>query len=173
VGGIFFVNQCLAAFSFPVAAWLSKRIGLVNTMVYTHLPSNFCLIAMPFCNFHATLALILARGLTSQMDVPARESFMTGVVPKDERVACARTAMLARAAACALGPLAAAALWEKYGAAAPLVFAGVAKSVYDLLMLFVFRAVKPPEEANAPTRIAIPRAGSEKALLLQQPGENA
>lgn len=154
-----------------VAAWLAKRIGLVNTMVYTHLPSNVCLVLIPFVSERNVYRVILLRGFLSQMDVPARESYMTGIVPRDERVACSRTIMLARAVAVVCGPPAAAALWRARGAAAPLVFAGVAKSCYDLSLLAVFRRVRPPEEAPAdlPTAAAPPRP-VEKSRLLEVAG---
>ena len=165
LGTLFFANQVIASFSFPVAAALSKRVGLINTMVFTHLPSNLCLVAIPFCTEYQVYGLVLVRGLLSQMDVPARESFMTGVVPRDERVACSRTIMIARAVACVLGPPCAAALWRARGPAAPLVFAGLAKSAYDLALLVVFRKVKPPEERRAAAAVSLPP--TEKATLLK------
>ena len=130
------------------------------------IPILWFVVVIPFVGEYEVYALVLFRGLLSQMDVPARESFMTGVVPREERVACSRTIMLARAIACVLGPPAAAALWRAQGPAAPLVFAGVAKTAYDLALLVVFRNVKPPEEVPRPRpNVDLPKPTERNTLL--------
>src|SRR6185295_13164419 len=84
----FFWSSVLTAFSYPVAAWLSRRIGLVNTMVFTHIPASICLILAAFSpNLPLTLTLLLARAALSQMDVPARTSYVMAVVTPAERTA--------------------------------------------------------------------------------------
>jgi MFS family permease len=99
-GAFFFWSGVLAAFSFPVAAWLSRRIGLVNTMVYTHIPANVCLIlAAVVPNLELALGLLLVRAALSQMDVPARSSYVMAVVTPPERTAAASLTSVPRSLA--------------------------------------------------------------------------
>jgi MFS family permease len=143
----FFWSGVLAAFSFPVAAWLSRRIGLVNTMVFTHIPSSLCLILAAFSpSLSLALALLLLRAALSQMDVPTRSSYVMAVVTEAERPAAASFTSVPRSLASAISPAMAGALFSAGLRAWPLVICGVLKIVYDLLLLMQFRHIKPPEE---------------------------
>ena len=143
----FFWSGVFAAFSFPVAAWLSRRIGLINTMVYTHIPSSICLILAAVApNIEVALALLLARAALSQMDVPTRASYVMAVVTPPERSAAASFTSVPRSLAAAASPAIAGALFAAGFQAWPLVICGVLKIVYDLALLWAFRRIKPPEE---------------------------
>jgi len=149
-GGFFFASGILAAMSYPAAAWLSRRIGLLNTMVYTHIPSSLCLIGAALApNVNLALALLLARAALSQMDVPTRSSYVMAVVTPAERAAAASVTSVPRGLASAASPALAGALLAAGYSALPLVICGSLKIAYDLLLLRVFRGVKPPEEAVA------------------------
>jgi MFS family permease len=146
-GLFFFWSGVLSAFSFPVAAWLSGRIGLVNTMVFTHIPASLCLIAAAFApSLIVVLILLLIRSALSQMDVPARSSYVMAVVTPAERPAAASFTAVPRSLASALSPALAGAMFTGTFKAWPLIICGVLKIVYDLLLLARFRHVKPPEE---------------------------
>ena len=143
----FFWSSTLGAFSFPVAAWLSRRIGLINTMVFTHIPSSIFLIAAAFSPYLTlTLALLLLRSALSQMDVPTRTSYVMAVVTPPERTAAASVTAVPRSLASSISPALAGALLGTSFAGLPLVACGVLKIVYDLALLYSFRHVKPPEE---------------------------
>lgn len=143
----FFWAGVLSAFSFPVAAWLSRRIGLVNTMVYTHIPSSVCLILAALApTLPLTLGLLLIRAALSQMDVPTRSSYVMAVVTAPERAAAASFTAVPRSLAAAASPALAGWLFASSFRAAPLVICGVLKIVYDVLLLIQFRHTKPPEE---------------------------
>jgi MFS family permease len=143
----FFWTGLLAALSFPVAAWLAKRIGLVRTMVYTHIPSSLFLILAAFApSLETALALLLLRASLSQMDVPARSSYVMAVVTPPERPAAASVTAVPRALAAAASPAIAGALLAAGLDAWPLVICGALKILYDLALLLAFRHVKPPEE---------------------------
>ncbi len=147
-GVFFFWTGVLSAFSFPVAAWLASRIGLVNTMVFTHIPSSLCLIAAAFVpNLDLALALLLVRAALSQMDVPTRSSYVMGVVTPAERPAAASVTSVPRSLAAAASPAIAGALFAAGFDAWPLVICGVLKILYDFALLCTFRHVKPSEEA--------------------------
>ncbi len=146
-GLFFFWTGVLSAFSFPVAAWLSTRIGLVNTMVYTHIPSSLCLILAALVpNMYGALGLLLVRAALSQMDVPTRSSYVMAVVTPPERAAAASVTSVPRSLAAALSPALAGALFAAGYEAWPLVICGVLKILYDLALLWAFRHIKPPEE---------------------------
>ena len=146
-GLFFFWSGVLAAFSFPVAAWLSRRIGLVNTMVFTHIPSSLCLILAAIApNLQIALALLLVRAALSQMDVPTRSSYVMAVVTPPERPAAASITSVPRSLAAAASPALAGALFASGLEAWPLVICGVLKIFYDIALLWTFRHVKPPEE---------------------------
>jgi MFS family permease len=148
-GAFFFWSGLLAAFSFPVAAWLSQRIGLVNTMVYTHIPSSVCLILAAIApTLEIALALLLVRAALAQMDVPTRSSYVMAVVTPPERSAAASVTSVPRSLASAAGPAIAGALFAAGLEAWPLVMCGVLKIVYDFALLWAFRHVKPPEERS-------------------------
>ena len=149
-GAIFFVAGIAAAFSQMLSAPLAARIGLINTMVYTHLPSNILLILVALMP-DATLAVtcLLLRMCLSQMDVPARQSYVMAVVPPEERAAAASVTNVPRSLAAALAPLLAGAMLGRSSFGWPLVCGGVLKAIYDVLLLLQFRAVAPPEETEA------------------------
>ncbi len=146
-GMFFFWSGVLSAFSFPVAAWLSRRIGLVNTMVFTHIPASIALILAAFApTLSIALVLLLVRAALSQMDVPTRSSYVMAVVTEAERAAAASLTSVPRSLAAAISPLLAGTLIAASFRAWPLVICGGLKIAYDLLLLIQFRHVKPPEE---------------------------
>jgi MFS family permease len=143
----FFWSNVLTAFSYPVAARLGRRFGLVNTMVFTHIPSSICLILAAFSpNLTIVLALLLLRSALSQMDVPTRTSYVMAVVTPAERTAAASVTAVPRSLASSISPALSGALLTTTFAGLPLVICGVLKIVYDLLLLYSFRHIKPPEE---------------------------
>jgi predicted MFS family arabinose efflux permease len=143
----FFWSGVLSAFSYPVAAQLASRIGLINTMVYTHIPSSICLILAAFSpGLPLTLGLLLLRSALSQMDVPTRTSYVMAVVMPAERTAAASVTAVPRSLASSVSPLFAGALLTLPFSGLPLVFCGSLKIIYDLALLVAFRHVKPPEE---------------------------
>jgi MFS family permease len=143
----FFWSNLLAAFSYPVAARLAGRFGLINTMVFTHIPSSLFLIGAAFSpNLPLALGLLLARAALSQMDVPTRTSYVMAVVTPDERQAAASFTITPRGLASAAGPAFAGAMLATPFPGLPLVLCGVLKIVYDVALLASFRSLKPPEE---------------------------
>jgi MFS family permease len=147
-GTIFFWTGVFSAFSYLVAVRISRRIGLVNTMVFTHLPSSLLLLIVPFVPDLAwVIVLLLARSALSQMDVPTRSSYVMAVVHPAERAAAASITSVPRSLASAVSPLVAGYLLGLSSFGWPLVIAGCLKIAYDLLLLGAFRAVRPPEEA--------------------------
>jgi MFS family permease len=149
-GSFFFASGLLAALSYPAAAWIAGRIGLLNTMVYTHIPSSLFLIgAAVVPDLEIALALLLARAALSQMDVPTRSSYVMAVVTPAERSAAASVTSVPRGLASAASPALAGALMAAGYLAWPLVICGLLKIVYDLLLLWTFRGVKPPEETGS------------------------
>jgi MFS family permease len=146
-GLFFFWAGVLAAFSFPVAAWLSRRIGLVNTMVFTHIPSSLCLIFAALApTLPLALTFLLLRAALSQMDVPTRSSYVMAVVTEGERTAAASFTSVPRSLAAAASPALAGALFAAGLDAWPLIICGLLKIAYDVLLLVQFRHLKPPEE---------------------------
>ena len=146
-GAFFFCSGVLAAFSFPVAAWIGSRIGLVNTMVFTHIPSSLCLIAAAFApSLDWALVLLLVRAALSQMDVPTRSSYVMAVVTEAERPAAASVTAVPRSLASAASPALAGALFAAGLQVWPLLLCGGLKIAYDLMLLAAFRRIKPPEE---------------------------
>jgi predicted MFS family arabinose efflux permease len=147
LGVVFFVLGLLQSVSFQVATRLAARFGLVNTMVFTHLPSNVLLAAIPFAPTEAAaFTLLLARALLSQMDVPTRQAYVVGVVDPEERAAAAAYTNTARYVTRPLGPLVAAPILQ-LSLGAPFVVAGALKTVYDLTLYRAFRR-RPPSWAN-------------------------
>jgi predicted MFS family arabinose efflux permease len=150
-GAIFFWMGILTAASYLVAVRLAERIGLVNTMVFTHLPSSLCLVAIPFVNdLQTVIALLFVRSALSQMDVPTRSSYVMAVVSPEERPAAASITAVPRSLASAASPFLAGYLLSISPFGWPLVAAGGLKIVYDLLLLLMFRKVRPPEESGRP-----------------------
>jgi MFS family permease len=143
----FFWAGTLSAFSYPVAAWLAKRIGLVNTMVFTHIPSSIFLILAAFStSLPLTLMLLSLRAALSQMDVPTRTSYVMAVVTPAERTAAASVTAVPRSLASSLSPALAGAMFAWPFSGLPLVLCGALKIAYDIALLFSFRHRKPPEE---------------------------
>lgn len=146
-GSIFFWTGVLSAGSYLVAARISKRIGLVNTMVFTHLPSSGCLLLLPFAqNLTIAIILLLIRSALSQMDVPTRPSYVMAVVTPGERAAAASVTAVPRSLAAAASPVIAGSLLAISGFGWPLLVTGLLKIVYDILLLAMFRTHRPPEE---------------------------
>jgi MFS family permease len=146
-GSIFFWTGVLSAFSYLIAVRISRRIGLVNTMVFTHLPSSVLLILVPFMpTLGWAVALLLARSVLSQMDVPTRTSYVMAIVPPEERPAAASVTSVPRSFASAAGPVIAGSLLSASAFGWPLIVAGSLKIAYDLLLLYTCRNVRPPEE---------------------------
>jgi MFS family permease len=154
-GTIFFWTGVLSAFSYLVAAQIARRIGLVNTMVFTHLPSSVLLILVPFMpTLGWAIALLLARSALSQMDVPTRTSYVMAIVPPEERPAAASVTSVPRSFASALGPVVAGSFLTASDFGWPLVIAGALKIAYDLMLLYTCRHVRPPEERQEGRRTA-------------------
>ena len=146
-GAVFFWAGLLSAFSALVAVRIARRIGLVRTMVFTHLPANGLLILTAFMpNAGLAVACLLARAALSQMDVPARTSYVMAVVTPDERPAAASITNVPRSLASALPPLAAGWMLTHSTFGWPLICGGSIKVAYDLLLLNQFRDLRPPEE---------------------------
>ncbi len=151
-GTIFFWTGVLSAFSYLVAVRIADRFGLVNTMVFTHLPSSLLLLAVPFVpDLTWVIVLLLARAALSQMDVPTRSSYVMAVVSPGERAAAASITSVPRSLASAMSPLLAGYLLGASTFGWPLVIAGGLKIIYDLSLLATFRTVRPPEETAGRT----------------------
>ena len=149
IATLLFVTGVASAGSTLLAPRVASRIGLVRTMVFTHIPASMCLIAAAFAS-SAPVAVILlvARSLVSTMDVPARTSYVMAIVPPDERAAAASVTNVPRSLAAAVPPLITGAILDRTDFGWPLIIAGVLKITYDLLLLVRFRAVRPPEETE-------------------------
>ena len=144
---IFAGSSLLAALSFMLAARISERIGLINTMVYSHLPSNLMTMSIPFMpSLAASSAVYMGRSLLSQMDVPTRQSYVMAIVKPEERSRVAGLINLPRSLTSAIGPTIAGFVMQFMGSSLPFLFAGGVKVAYDLALYFNFRDVKPPEE---------------------------
>ncbi len=148
LGAIFFGANILAGVSALSAAWVAEKVGLINTMVLTHLPSNVLLILVPFMpTLPLAIAVLLLRFSISQMDVPTRQSFTMAVVAPDERSAASGVTGVARTTGAALSPVFAGVLMSNPALLGfPFIISGVLKIVYDLALYFNFRAIKTPEE---------------------------
>lgn len=145
LGLLFFGANLLAALSLPVAAWFSRRIGLLNTMVFSHLPSNLLLMLVPLMPVFPLAALcLLCRQALSQMDVPTRQAYTMALVAPEERTAAASFTTVARSVALSMSPLLAGVLLTGAGLSLglPFLFAGGLKAIYDLSLFGVFRKVK-------------------------------
>jgi len=144
---ILFWSSICAAVSFLVAVPLSERIGLINTMVFTHLPSNIFLILVPFApNLPTAIGLLLARNALSQMDVPTRTSYVMAVVTPAERPAAASVTAVPRSLAASVSPILGGYLLSLSAFGWPLIIGGALKAAYDILLLVKFRKVRPAEE---------------------------
>jgi MFS family permease len=150
LGGIFFAANLLAAVSSLSAARIAARFGLIETMVFTHLPSNVLLLLVPLMpTLPLAVAVLLVRFSLSQMDVPTRQSYVMAVVDPDERSAAAGVTGIARTVGASISPSISSVLVAGAATAAiPFFLAGGLKIVYDLLIYRAFRAVRPKEEAG-------------------------
>jgi predicted MFS family arabinose efflux permease len=145
---IFFWTGVFTAFSYLLAVRIAKRIGLINTMVFTHLPSSVLLVLVPMMpDLSWVIVLLLIRSALSQMDVPTRSSYVMAVVSPSERAAAASITSVPRSLASSISPLVAGYLLQVSTFGWPLLIGGILKIVYDLLLLGMFRAVRPPEES--------------------------
>jgi len=147
IGSIMMASSLLASLSFMVAPYLAQRIGLLNTMVLTHIPANVFLILVPFMpNYPSAVALLLLRAALSSMDVPTRNSYVMAVVTPPERPAAASLTNVPRSLASALSPALAGYMLSISSFGWPLVVCGCLKILYDLVLWKMFKSVKPPEE---------------------------
>ena len=144
---LFFAARALNAASHVAAAWMAGRIGLLNTMVWTHLPSSLFLIAAPASpTAPIAAALFLAREALVEMDVPTRQSYVMAVVQPGERTFASGVTNVTRNVSWAVGPSLAGAIMQHVALAGPLVIGGVLKVAYDLILFASFRQLRPPEE---------------------------
>ena len=149
-GAFFFWTGALSALSQLAAPWLARRIGLINAMVFTHIPASLCVIAAAFApNVEVVFALLAVRALLSNMDVPARTSYVMAIVTPAERSAAAGVTNVPRSLASACSPALSGLLFSLSSFAWPLVIGGALKVAYDLLLLWRFQKVRPPEEADS------------------------
>lgn len=147
---VFFGAGVLTALSFLAAQRLATRIGLVNTMVFTHLPSNVLLMLVPFApNLVGAMALYLGRMALSQMDVPTRQSYIAAIVSPEERVAAASYTNISRNLAQAVSPSFAGYALRFLSLSFPFIIGGGMKIVYDIMLYANFRALRSPEELEA------------------------
>ena len=147
LGLVFFAVHTLNACSHLGAAWLARQIGLVNTMVFTHLPSSLFLIAVPFApSFKWAVLLFLCREALVEMDVPTRQSYVAAVVLPNERTFASGLTNLARNVFWAIGSSVAGLVMQSLSFSAPLVIGGGMKVTYDLALYRAFRKLRPPEE---------------------------
>lgn len=151
LGSIFFGANLLAGLSALAAGRLAAKIGLINTMVWTHVPSNILLILVPLMpSAPLAIALLLLRFSISQMDVPTRQSYIMAVVEPDERSAAAAVTTVARTFSSALSPTLSGLMFAAGLLSVPFFLAGSLKIIYDLLLYRGFITIKPPEEQNVP-----------------------
>jgi len=152
LGSIFFAANVLAGISALSAAWVARRIGLIRTMVFTHLPSNVLLMLVPLMpNLPLAITVLLLRFAISQMDVPTRQSYTMAVVAPDERSAASGVTSVARTIGASLAPMFTGLLLASRSLmGAPFLIAGSLKIIYDLSLFRSFRGVKPPEESRQP-----------------------
>jgi MFS family permease len=148
IGSIFFGSNVLAGISALLAGRLAKKIGLINTMVFTHVPSNILLILVPLMpNLPLAITMLLLRFSISQMDVPTRQSYTMAVVAPDERSAASGVTAIARSVGAAISPsLTGFFLSVPLLLSAPFFLSGGLKIIYDILLYRSFRQIKPPEE---------------------------
>jgi MFS family permease len=144
---VFAIAGVLTAISFMASTKIASKIGLVNTMVFTHIPSNILMIILAFApTFSIAISVYFARMSLSQMDVPTRQSYLMGVVNENERIPAAAITNTSRNITQAISPSLSGILIQALSLSAPFVFGGVLKIVYDVGMFFSFRKIKPPEE---------------------------
>lgn len=149
LGIIYFIARVLNAYSYIAAAWISKRIGLINTMVFTHTPSHLLLLGLIIApNFYVAIGLFLIRELLVEMDVPIKKSYVMAMVKPEERTMASGVTQIVRMAGWAVGPAFAGLLMQEFSNAYPLLIGASMKLVYDGLIFVSFRKIKPPEEQD-------------------------
>ena len=148
LGAIFFSANILAGFSALSAAWVARRIGLIRTMVFTHVPSNILLMLVPLMpTLPLAILVLLLRFSISQMDVPTRQSYTIAVVDPDERSAAAGVTGVARTIGASLAPIFTGMLLSNPALLSlPFLISGGLKLVYDFSLYRSFQSTKPPEE---------------------------
>jgi MFS family permease len=155
---LFFAARVLNVLSHFAAAWIARRIGLLNTMVFTHLPSSIFLMLAPLApTASIAAALFLAREALVEMDVPTRQSYVMAVVPRSSRTYASGMTNVTRNAGWAVGPLVGGLAMQHLALAAPLLIGGALKIVYDLALYRSFRHLRPPEEQVALTTTSLQR----------------
>ena len=162
---IFFFSHILSAISLWLAAKIANRIGLLNTMVFTHIPSSIFLFAVVLAPT-GWLAILFwqFRAFLGQMDVPTRQSYTMAIVRPNERVAMASIQSVGSSALSTASPSVATLIWSALSASAPLIACGVLKIAYDISLFFVFRNVKPPEETRREEEHATAQRGTTEGL---------
>ncbi len=146
---LFFFARLANSFSHLASAWIARRIGLVNTMVFTHLPSSLLLMSVPFMpNLWIASLFFMMRESLVEMDVPARQSYIMAIVKQQERTVAAGITNLTRSVSWAISPMLAAPLMGVLTLSAPLFIGPGLKIVYDLGLYFSFRHIKAPEEVK-------------------------
>ncbi len=150
---VLFIAQILTTISYYVAIRIAKRIGLLRTMVFTHIPSNVFLILVPFApSYLGAVALFLARQAISQMDVPTRQSYTVAIVPPEDRTFAAGVTSVSRNLAQATSPSISTKAMEVVSLSSPFIVGGLLKIVYDIAVFFNFRNIRPAEERDLPRR---------------------
>jgi MFS family permease len=147
IGLVFSASSLFAALSYMAAARVSSRIGLINTMVFSHLPSNVMTAAIPYMpTLGTSLFFYLGRSLLSQMDVPTRDSYTMAIVKPEERARFQSLLNVPRSFTLAIGPGVAGYLMQFLSVSTPFLVAGIIKGIYDVLLWLTFKDIKPPEE---------------------------
>lgn len=153
VGTLFAASNVLAALSLPMAALLASRIGLIRTMVFSHIPSNLFLVGAALApSLELAVVLMLGRAALSSMDIPARQSYTMSVVDPEERTATAGVTSVARSVGQVIGPAVAGALLVPIGVGLPLIAGGLVKTAYDLSLFAFFRSRPTPDEEQSRPR---------------------
>jgi predicted MFS family arabinose efflux permease len=155
---LFFAARMLNVLSHFAAAWIARRIGLLNTMVFTHLPSSIFLMLAPLApTANIAAALFLAREALVEMDVPTRQSYVLAVVPPSSRTYASGMTNVTRNAGWAVGPLVGGMAMQHLALAGPLLIGGTLKIFYDLALYRSFRHLRPPEERVTLTTTGLQR----------------
>lgn len=153
---IFFFSSILSAVSLWLSAKIAGRIGLIKTMVFTHIPASLVFIIIPFVpSVWLAIALWQLRAFLGLMDVPARDSYTMAIVNPEERVAMAGIQNVGRSFSASIGPSVGTALWNTISASLPFIACGLIKIIYNIALFFMFRKVKPPEEVKSSRSITV------------------
>jgi len=167
IGALFFAARVANALSHLAAAWIAKRLGLLNTIVLTHIPSSVLLITLPWApSFPIAALLFLVREGLVEMDVPTRQSYVMAVVRPAERLTAAGVTSLVRLGGWAVAPILAGALMQTQSLGLPLMIGAGIKIVYDVLLYVAFRGRRPPEEASLEGGAPSPPGGGRRSNRL-------